>query len=298
MEKRLKFCIILNANASGGRKLRLINKVIYLLKVDHDIELFKTTSEEAAKEIFKNLSVKNFDRLVLAGGDGSVCFGVNQVLKYPSLESKKIGYIPTGTANILQIETQIQKKADFISKVLITGSTRKIYLPKINEQFFFLMAGIGFDGKIVASIDEGIKKHLGKIIFALKGFQHFLFLNNEKMEVLADGKRMEADWVLSMNSKYYAGPHKVTKITDIFQNSLVTYIFKDLTRVNILYYLFLIIFYGDLSRAKNITTTQAKNIKINKLSSNLVIQIDGELLEAIEKVEIVQTSRFINLMVP
>ena len=298
MEKRLKFCIILNANASGGRKLRLINKVIYLLKVDHDIELFKTTSEEAAKEIFKNLSVKNFDRLVLAGGDGSVCFGVNQVLKYPSLEGKKIGYIPTGTANILQIETQIQKKADFISKVLITGSTRKIYLPKINEQFFFLMAGIGFDGKIVASIDAGIKKYLGKIIFALKGFQHFLFLNNEKMEVLADGKRMEADWVLSMNSKYYAGPYKVTKITDIFQNSLVTYIFKDLTRVNILYYLFLIIFYGDLSGAKNITTTQAKNIKINKLRSNLVIQTDGELLKAIEKVEIVQTSRFINLMVP
>ena len=298
MGKKLKFCIILNVNASGGRKLRLINKVIYLLKVDHDIELFKTTSEEDAKEIFKNLSVKNFDRLVLAGGDGSVCFGVNQILKYPYLEGKKIGYIPTGTANILQIETQIQKKADFISKVLIAGSTRKIYLSKINEQFFFLMAGIGFDGKIVASIDAGIKKYLGKIIFALKGFQHFLFLNNEKMEVLADGKRMEADWVLSMNSKYYAGPYKVTKITDIFQNSLVTYIFKDLTRVNILYYLFLIIFYGDLSRAKNITTTQAKNIKINKLSSNLVTQIDGELLDAIEKVEIVQTSRFINLMVP
>ena len=54
MEKRLKFCIILNANASGGRKLKLINKVIDLLKVDHDIELFKTISEEAAKEIFKD----------------------------------------------------------------------------------------------------------------------------------------------------------------------------------------------------------------------------------------------------
>ena len=296
MKKRLKFYVIFNANASGGRKLRLVNKVIYLLKIDHDVELFKTRSEEDAKEIFKNLSIKNFDRLVLAGGDGSVCFGINQILKYPSLANKKIGYIPTGTANILQIETKIPKNAEFIAKVLIAGDTKKISLSKVNDQFFFLMTGIGFDGKIVASIDTRIKKHLGKIIFALKGFQHFLFLKNNKMEILIDDKRTEADWILSMNSKYYAGPHEVTKTTDIFQNGLVTYIFKDLTRLKILYYLFLILFYGDLSRAKSIVITHAKKIKINKLNSSLAIQTDGEIFDSKERVEIQQTNKFINLV--
>ena len=293
MEKRLKFCVIANANASGGIKLRLVNKVIYLLKIDHDVELFKTRSEEDAKEIFKNLSVKNFDRIVLAGGDGSVCFGINQIFKYPSLADKKIGYIPTGTANILQIETKVSKNAEFIAKILINGNTKKIFLSKINNKFFFLMAGIGFDGKIVASIDIRIKKYLGKIIFALKGFQHFLFLENNKIEILIDDKKHEADWILSMNSKYYAGPYEVTKTTDIFQNGLVTYIFKDLTRVKLLYYLFLILFYGDLSRAKSIITTHAKNIKINKLNSNLVIQTDGEIFDSKERIEIQQTNKFI-----
>ena len=230
MEKRLKFCIIINVHASGGRKLKLVNKVIYLLKIDHDVELFKTISEENAKEIFKNLSVKNFDRIVLAGGDGSVCFGINQIFKYPSLADKKIGYIPTGTANILQIETKVSKNAEFIAKILI------------------------------------------------------------------DDKKHEADWILSMNSKYYAGPYEVTKTTDIFQNGLVTYIFKDLTRVKLLYYLFLILFYGDLSRAKSIITTHAKNIKINKLNSNLVIQTDGEIFDSKERIEIQQTNKFIKLL--
>ena len=296
MKKRLKFYVIFNANASGGRKIRLVNKVIYLLKIDHDVELFITRSEEDAKEIFKNLSIKNFDRLVLAGGDGSVCFGINQILKYPSLANKKIGYIPSGTANILQIETKIPKNAEFISTVLIAGDTKKISLSKVNDQFFFVMTGIGFDGKIVASIDTRIKKYLGKIIFALKGFQHFLFLENNKMEILIDDKRTEADWILSMNSKYYAGPHEVTKTTDIFQNGLVTYIFKDLTRLKILYYLFLILFYGDLSRAKSIVTTHAKKIKINKLNSSLAIQTDGEIFDSKERVEIQQTNKFINLV--
>ena len=296
MERRLKFCIIIIVNASGGRKLKLVNKVIYLLKIDHDVELFKTDSEEAAKEIFKNLSVKNFDRLVLAGGDGSVCFGINQIFKYPSLADKKIGYIPTGTANILQIETKILKNAEFIAKILITGNTKQIFLSKINDKFFFLMAGIGFDGKIVASINTKMKKYLGKIIFALKGFQHFLFLEKNKMEILINDKKLEADWILSMSSKYYAGPYEVTKTTDIFQNGLVTYIFKDLTRAKLLYYLFLILFYGDLSRAKSIITTQAKNIKINKVNSNLAIQTDGEIFNSKERVEIQQTNKFIKLL--
>ena len=117
------------------------------------------------------------------------------------------------------------------------------------------------------------------------------------MEVLFDNKKIEADWVLSTNSKYYAGPHKITKITDIFQNGLVTYIFKDLTRVKILYYLFLILFYGDLSKAKSIITTQSNRIKINRLNSDLVTQIDGEVFDSKENIEILQSSQVINLLI-
>ena len=180
----------------------------------------------------------------------------------------------------------------------MVGNTKKIRLAKINDKFFFLMAGIGFDGKIVASIDIGIKKYLGKIIFILKGFQHFLFLNNKKMEVLFDNKKIEADWVLSTNSKYYAGHYKITKITDIFQNGLVTYIFKDLTRIKLLYYIFLIFFYKDLSKSKSIITTQCEHIKINRLKSDLVSQTDGSLFDSKKNIKITQTALFINLLVP
>ena len=296
MINRLKFCVVVNTNAHGNKKL--LNQVIDLLKISHDVEVLKSKSKNIAEEIFKNLSSKMFDRLVITGGDGSFNFAVNEILKYSSLNDKKIGYVPTGTTNILQIETQMQKNSEAIAKVLITGNTKKIRLAKINNKFFFLMAGIGFDGKIVASIDTGIKKYLGKVIFALKGFQHFLFLSNKKIEVLFNNEKIEADWVLATNSKYYAGPHKITKITDIFQNGLVTYIFRDLTRIKLLHYLFLILFYGDLNRAKSITSTYAKNIKINKLNSDLVTQIDGELFSSKENIEITQASEFINLLVP
>jgi len=295
MTNKLKFCIVVNTNTSGNKKL--LNGVISLLRNNHDVEVFESKSENIAREIFKDLSSKIFDRLVLAGGDGSVNFAINEILQHPSLLNKEIGYIPIGTANILQIEANIKKKAEAIKEVLVSEKIKKVNLAKINGRFFFLMVGIGFDGKIVASIDTNIKKYLGKVIFALKGFQQFLFLNNEKMEVLIDDERMEADWILSTNSKYYAGPYKITKTTDIFQNGLVTYIFKNLTRLKLLYYVCLILFKGDLSAAKSIVATQAKNIKINKLNSNLVAQVDGEFFESNERIEIEETNKFINLLV-
>jgi len=295
MTNKLKFCIVVNTNTSGNKKL--LNGVISLLRNNHDVEVFESKSENIAREIFKDLSSKIFDRLVLAGGDGSVNFAINEILQHPSLLNKEIGYIPIGTANILQIEANIKKKAEAIKEVLVSEKIKKVNLAKINGRFFFLMVGIGFDGKIVASIDTNIKKYLGKVIFALKGFQQFLFLNNEKMEVLIDDERMEADWILSTNSKYYAGPYKITKTTDIFQNGLVTYIFKNLTRLKLLYYVCLILFKGDLSAAKSIVATQAKNIKINKLNSNLVAQVDGEFFESNGRIEIEETNKFINLLV-
>lgn len=294
----MNFAVIFNANAAGGRKLKLINKVIHLLERNHNVDLFKTQSEEQAKEVFKELSNKQFDRLIFAGGDGSVCFGINEMFKSNTLKDKLVGYIPAGTANILQIETQIKKKAEEIYNVLVSDRHKKISLAKINDKYFFLMAGIGFDSRIVESINTNIKKYLGKVIFALKGFQHFLFLKNEKMEVEIENEKIMADWILCTNSKYYAGPHSITNDTNIFDNKIVAYIFKDLTRIKLLYYVWLILTKGDLTAAKSVIKKELDRLKINGVNNKLLSQVDGENCGYDNTLEIQKTDRFINLLVP
>ena len=44
------------------------------------------------------------------------------------------------------------------------------------------MAGLGWDAQIVQSIDSSIKKIMGKLIFAIKGFEKFLFMRNKKIK--------------------------------------------------------------------------------------------------------------------
>ncbi len=291
------YCLIYNQNSSSGRKSKFINRVLSKLKENNSVEYFETKTINQAKKIFKDFKQKNYDRLVVAGGDGSVSFAINELIKnnFNFKDDFAIGYIPAGTANLLQAELSMNKKVDDIVNVLISNNYKSSNLVKINENYFFLMAGIGWDAKIVHSINSKIKKILGKIIFGIKGFQHFLFMNNKKLNVTFDGQFYQADWILSSNTKYYAGHHKINK-TNIFEDKLVTYIFKDLTRISLLYSIFLIILNGDLSKNKNVITTYSQNITID--GNDLIpVQIDGDNFGSYKKIHLNLSNKKVNFLV-
>jgi len=293
----MHFCLIYNLNSSSGKKLKFINKVLSKLKENNSVDYFETKTINQAKKIFKNFNQKNYDRLIVAGGDGSVSFAINELIKndFKFKEDFAVGYIPAGTANLLQAELSMNKKVDDIANVLVSNNYKPSNLVKINENYFFLMAGIGWDAKIVHSINSKIKKILGKIIFGIKGFQYFIFMNNKKLNVTFDGQFYQADWILSSNTKYYAGHHMINK-TNIFEDKLVTYIFKDLTRINLLYSIFLIILNGDLSKNKNVITTYSQNITID--GNDLIpVQIDGDNFGSYKKIHLNLSNKKVNFLV-
>ncbi len=290
-------CLIYNLNSSSGRKSIFINRILSKLKENISVDYFETKTINQAKKIFKNFNQKNYDRLIVAGGDGSVSFAINELIKnnFDFKDDFAIGYIPAGTANLLQAELSMNKKVDDIVNVLVSNNYKSSNLVKINDNYFFLMAGIGWDAKIVHSINSKIKKILGKIIFGIKGFQYFLFMNNKKLNVTFDGQFYQADWILSSNTKYYAGHHKINK-TNIFEERLVTYIFKDLTRISLLYSIFLIILNGDLSKNKNVITTYAQNITID--GNDLIpVQIDGDNFGSYKKIHLNLSNKKVNFLV-
>ena len=293
----MSYCLIYNLNSSSGRKSKFISRVLSKLKENNSVDYFETKTIDQAKKIFKDFNQKNYDRLIVAGGDGSVSFAINELINndFNFKDDFAIGYIPAGTANLLQAELSMNKKVDDIVNVLVSNNYKSSNLVKINENYFFLMAGIGWDAKIVHSINSKIKKILGKIIFGIKGFQYFLFMNNKKLNVTFDGQFYQADWILSSNTKYYAGHHKINK-TNIFEDKLVTYIFKDLTRISLLYSIFLIILNGDLSKNKNVITTYSQNITID--GNDLIpVQIDGDNFGSYKKIHLNLSNKKVNFLV-
>ena len=292
-----KYILVCNKINANKKELKSIKKLEDLIRRENFIEVFYSNSLEDAERIYGKFKNKNFDYLIVVGGDGSFNFAINKIIKY-NLEDKILGYIPTGTANILKYEAKIPDKADYILNFLTLSKVKKINLAQINENYFFLMAGIGFDAKIVASINTKIKKYLGKIIFFLKGIWHFLFLKSNKIEVEINSEKIMADWVLCTNSKYYAGPYSITNETNIFEDKIVTYIFKDLTRLNLLNYVWSILTKGDLASAKGVIKKDLDRLKIVGVNNKLLYQIDGEDCGYHNLIEIRKSEKSINLLVP
>ena len=293
----MKFCLIYNKNSAGGRKSKFIKKISIEISKKHEIDLFETTSEKNASEIIKQFGNKKYDRLLVAGGDGSVSFAINELIQnnFDLPENFAIGYIPAGTANILQAELGMSKNIKKIANTLMSNNLEKTNLVKINDKHFILMAGLGWDAQIVQSINSSLKKILGKIIFGIKGFQKFIFMNNKKIKVSIGGENILADWVLCSNSKYYAGHHSIND-TNIFDNKVVTYIFKDLKRTKLLYYIYLILIYGDLSRSKSIITKYNENLILDGLGNLIPVQIDGDNFGNYAKIDISISEKKFNIL--
>jgi len=293
----MKFCLIYNKNSAGGRKSKFIKKIYDEIKINHEIDLFETTSIIEASEIIKNINKNNYKRLILAGGDGSVSFAINELIKNDIKfeDDFAIGYIPAGTANILQAELGMTKNIKKIAKILTSNNLSKTNLVKINDRYFVLMAGIGWDAQIVQSIDAKIKKILGKVIFGLKGLEKFLLMKNDKIKVSINNEEILADWILCSNSRYYAGHHKITD-TNIFEEKFTTYIFKDLKRMKLLYYIYLIIRYGNLEKSTSVITKNINELEMDGLNKKIPIQIDGDNFGSSNKITIRSSNKKINLL--
>ena len=153
----------------------------------------------------------------------------------------------------------------------------------------------GWDAQIVQSINSKIKKILGKVIFGIKGLEKFIFMKNTKIKVNIDNDELLADWVLCSNSRYYAGHHKITD-TNIFEEKFTTYIFKDLSRMKLLYYIFLIIFNGNLNKSTSVITKNTNEVKLKTFDKSIPIQIDGDNFGSLKDIVIKSSKRKFNLL--
>ena len=282
-----KIAIIYNPNA-GSAKIKKLLKIKERLSLKSSVTIYDTQKPGDATSIAKR-ECKNFDIIVAAGGDGTI----NEVINGIDINTK-LGIIPLGTANILAIEAGIKNDVKSICKLIEKGNTKKIYISNINDKKFFLMAGIGYDGDIVHKMKPSLKKIFGKAMFGFLGLLEFFKLKKYNIKVETESETAFGNWVLVTNSKHYAGPYRITKSTSIFDNSIVCYVFNDLSRLGFLYYIFLILFYGDLGRSTKITKIISKNIKISS-KEKINVQCDGEKYGNLP-IEINFSSESVNLL--
>lgn len=113
------------------------------------------------------------DKIVVAGGDGSVHEAVNGLLR--SARQASLGVIPSGTGNDFAKACNIPLDWALAAQQLaerLSGSARNRYIDvgRVNDRFFANGVGIGFDAK-VTRVARSYRWPIGDLVYLLAIFR-------------------------------------------------------------------------------------------------------------------------------
>ncbi len=153
--------------------------------------------------------------IVACGGDGTV----NGVINGLDPGRATLAVAPFGTANVLARELGISSIEEAAARIA-RGATRPMAVGLLQAEdrrrYFFLMAGIGFDGAVVEGVREGEKKRFGKGAYLLSALRILGSWQTDLLEIDADGERVLCHSAVVCNAARYGGGFVLARGADIF----------------------------------------------------------------------------------
>jgi YegS/Rv2252/BmrU family lipid kinase len=109
------------------------------------------------------------DLVFVWGGDGMV----QRCVDVLAGSKATLAIVPAGTANLLASNLGIPKKLDRAVEIGLNGSHRKLDVGCMHGERFAVMAGAGFDAKVISEADGELKRHLGRMAYVLAASKNF-----------------------------------------------------------------------------------------------------------------------------
>lgn len=123
-------------------------------------------SKKAAKKARKALEA-GADLVLVWGGDGTV----RRCAAELSGTGVAVGVLPAGTANLLASNLGVPIDLEGALDVALHGERRALDMGVVNGRPFAVMAGTGFDARMIAEADRGLKDRLGRLAYVWTGLK-------------------------------------------------------------------------------------------------------------------------------
>ena len=292
---RQRFCIILNPSAGVPRK-RFIADVLARLAARGAITTVVEPRNRSEAAIAVREACSTHDVIVAAGGDGTVRHAAAALgsLAMP------LGLIPLGTGNVLAREIGLQLDAVFVADTLVDGEERIVHGATANGEPFFLMAGAGFDGRVIGCLNQSLKRRMARAAYA-PAMIRALLQPIDRLQITIDGIPHSANWAIAANARHYGGSFIVSPNSSIFEPGLKVMMIQADTRRDLVVQL-LRIAQGSLAKGghASVNVLDGQKIRIAALSNivePVLSQLDGDAYSALP-IEIDARGPQLRLIVP
>src|SRR5579863_6373249 len=175
--------VIAHAGQSLGGGLPELRKVLAAEGVI-DPPWYEVKKSRRAPAAARRAAAKGADVLFVWGGDGTVQRCVDALAG----TGVAVAILPAGTSNLLAMNLQIPDDVAAAVRIGLHGDRRRLDTGSVNGERFTMMAGAGFDARMIADADRGAKQRLGRAAYIAMGIRN-LRARRVRATVTVDGKR-------------------------------------------------------------------------------------------------------------
>src|SRR5207248_8174469 len=262
--------VILNPAADSERALRKRGQVESLAR---DCVVCATTRTGEAELIARRGVEEGFEKIVAAGGDGTI----NEVVNGLAGASVALGLLPIGTMNVFATELGLPiHDLEFCWRIIEGNSTRSVDLPKANQKFFVQLAGVGLDAQVVKETSSQLKRNFGPLSYLISAAQIAARQPPRRSLQSDDASIDEGSFVLVGNGRLYGGPFPFFKHAALDDGLLDVIVFKRLGYLEIIKYLQDVVFSSEI-RVPEVEYFQTRRIRVES-DQTVPVELDGELV--------------------
>lgn len=122
---------------------------------------FEVPKSAKAPKCVRKAMKAGADLVFVWGGDGMV----QQCIDAVAGSSVTLAILPAGTANLLATNLEIPKDLEQAVAIGLHGGRRLLDVGVINGERFGVMAGAGFDARIMGGVDSAAKQRFGRLAY-------------------------------------------------------------------------------------------------------------------------------------
>lgn len=267
-----KVAFILNPISGTAQKQEIIAYVKGEMEKhpEHETAFYVTEGPGDATVAAEGYAALQYDTVVAIGGDGTV----NEVARGLIGSSTALGIIPVGSGNGLARHLGIPMNCNGALRVVLDGRRKMIDAGKINDEYFFCTAGLGFEAVVGEKFNSSNTR--GLVSYMEHCAREYVKYEPEEYMVEIQGRRFrqKAFLITFANSSQWGNNAFIAPDADISDGMMDVVVWKDSPMVTIPL-ITAELFFRTIKYSEFVDTYRCREICIMRDREG-VVQYDGE----------------------
>ena len=175
-----------------------IREAVSILREEsYAIEVRVTWEYGDAVRFVKEASREGIERIVSAGGDGTLNEVVNGLAQLPKDQRPQLAILPLGTANDFATACEIPHYPLEALRLALEGEAVSIDIVRANERYFINVATGGIGAQITAETPPELKNFLGGGAYTLSAVMKALSFEHSHGKMISEEGELEGAFIAS-----------------------------------------------------------------------------------------------------